>query len=1111
MIEQRRSTSQEFVSKELQRLTKELERQVSSGTYPTLDEQMALVNKLKETFFRAIRNTHTAAIMFQQFDILNPVKQATMVRSISWDVSGAYNRIEDTQVDLQTRMNKFAAFKRQVEDRVSRANGVVQGTAVLNDIGVFEIGDTFNDLNRIDQENPSAVPAMFQSRLGGILTLPREQADNVVPVQILVMNSSNGFVPDGQELEALQDDNADTWFEYHREAADQNDDTKLTLDLMIKLKLPTIVNLIRISPLILDDKAFPHIETIETSIDGRIYQDIRDSLPSFITKEEEDALFTLGPVGFRNQSAAEFVITPRICQFIKIRIRQSKKTEQTDLTFRQIIAIRDINIQQVQYQERGELLTTALPLPFLAKRVLVSQRAAQTDPLTTIAYQISLDGGATYSPMLVDTPLDINTGTPTSISVDGQKREARLRLTAVRNTENFNGIAAPLASTVKTVSESLPLGQIPLTFSLQTLPVQDTLRIFRPIAAIGKEGTLIGTGGGQDNLTVDMPVAVKPFTETVKINGYAWTRVANFDSSSPGDTHYTIDYNNKQIKFGNNTKGQVPEADIRLEAPAEKIVIPDTSPFEIELDHSHDFNSSNIDVTWTGKPAKISQEILRRGATEHPLAQNNILQSLRVREAVPAGVTSFVLQHIPLDRGALEFDDTIIFASGNWSTIPIISGNQFAPVKVWAGVSTAANNTTDSDFPGYVEYDAVARIVDVRSEYNTELYSSDELEIYRPTFNADAFGTEQGFINGKDELTRAGDYSIDFTNGIAYTFSDTPTEGNASINYYYSPKRDLEWQFGEGSKKIVLDDDSVLVNKNDLSFATTSVVTISGSTETTSTRYFFLFKDNRFIWMPFDEYYMSNPTIEISTAKMGTDDSSTGEQYVVPASKRPLQDTVPQTNFTFVPSDDFIKGFILPTGATRVNLEHDQVVKNSIRFIHLSDDINSFDDRIVTKDSLNNITVAPKPVKDVYGNSLTGSSVGTLTQRDIDGTKLVQEVRFINGKDELLVGGDYTVDYENGILYTFDPIPAYTIVQYEFSDIAVSYVANKELLQGTDFEVDLQALSVTINSLDEALDSPEGSILVRYSVVENFAQDPAKVQRYYTPILYGYKLKVSKG
>lgn len=1085
MIEQRRATSRAFINNELERLTRELERQVSSGDFPTLDEQMALINSLKETFFRAVRNTHTASMIFKQYDIFNPVKQVNLIKFINWDVAGAYNRTEDVQIDLQTRINKFDAFRRQVEDRVARANGVVQSTAIVNDIGVFEIGDTFNDLSRIDTEGEGTIPAMYQSRLGGILTLPRESSETIQPAKIIVMDSSNGFAPDGQEVETMQDDNSDTWFEYHREVADQNDDTKLTLDLLIKLKLPTMINLIRISPLVLDDKAFSRIETIETSIDGRLYQDIRDSLPGFITKDEEDALFTLGPVGFRNQSAAEFIITPRITQFIKIRIKQSKKTEQTDLTFRQIIAIRDINIQQVQYQDRGELLTTALPLPFLAKRVLVSQRAALTDPLTTIAYQVSLDGGATYFPILVDTPLDINTGTPTSISVDGQKREARLRLTAVRNTENFNGIAAPLASTITKVNETIPLSKVPINFPLRTLPVQDTLRIFRPIATIGKEGqgTRISNGGGQDNLTIDLPIKLKPFTEIVKINGHEWTRVANFSVSEPDAKEYTIDYNKSQIKFGDNTKGQVPESEVRLEAQAEKVVIPDTSPFIITLDHSHDFNTSHIDVIWTGRPSKVEQEVLRRGANEHPLENQNISESILVREEVPKGVTGFKLGFIPLNKDELTFDDTVVFPSGQWSTTQDIEDEVFSPVTV------AAVGITDTEFPGFVEYEAIARIVNKRATYSAELFSAAELDIYSPTFNSDIFKTKQAFINGKNELTQAGDYSIDFTAGVIYTFSETSIDGNNFVNYFYSPKRELVWSFSDTSKELIIADDSILVNKNDLS---TVIV------EQDDVRYFVTFKDNRFIWLPFADTYVDNPTVEVDTVLVDSD-------------LRPFQDTVPQTDFTFVPQDNFIMGTVLPTGKTRVDLEHDQLVKNSVRFIHVSDNINSFDDRIVTKDSSQVITVSDKPVKDVYGNSLTGSSVGTTTQRDVDKTKLVREVQFINGKDELIAGGDFAVDYENGVLYTVDPIPAYTIIQYEFSDIAVSYVANQELIEGTDFDADLQSLQVTINSLDEVLDVPDGSILVRYDVVENFSQDPAQVLRFYTPILYGYKLKASKG
>ena len=1085
MIEQKRTTSAGYISGELKRLTVKLEHEISTGKYPTLDEQTGLINKMEQAFFNALRNTHTSAITFKQYDILNPVKQASLVQAINWDISSGYDRIADVQIDLQSRMNKFFMFKRQVEDRVARANGVIQNTSVLNDLGVFELGDSFSDSNRIDADNPSSVVPMYQHRLAGIVTLPRKQATNIDPAQIIIMDSSNGFVPDGQELDTLSDNNPDTWFEYHREAIDESDDTKLQIDLLFKLKLPMLINLITISPLVLDDKAFPHIETIETSVDGRIYQDVSDSLPEFITKDEEDSLFTLGPVGFRNQSACEFVITPRICQFIKIRIRQSKKTEMLDKTFRQIIAIRDITIQQVEYQERGELLTTPLPLPFLAKRVLISQRIALTEPLTTVAYQISLDGGATYNPILPNIPLDINTGTPTSISVDGQKREARLRLTAVRNTENFNGIAAPLASTVKSISESFPLGEIPSTFSLRTLPIQDTLSIFRPLATIGKEnqGTVISQGGGQDNLTINLPIKVKPFTETIKINGHAWTRVADFSTSDPDANEYTIDYNKGQLKFGDNTKGQVPESEIRLEVPAEKVVIPDTSPFSVNLDYSHDFNVGNIDVKWTGRPTQISQEILRRGSTEHPLKNKYIAQSVSVRELVPAGVTSFILGHIPLDRTALEFDDTVVFVDGGWTTSQLISDNKFSPVQITTTTATGAS------YPGYVEYEAIAKIVNQRSTYNAELFNSSELQIYIPVFSSDIFAVEQDFINGKDELTQAGDYSINFTDGIAYSFSSTSIDGNSSVDYYYYPKKDLAWKFGKDSKQLIIEDASVLVNKNDLNLAVGLKNEI---------RYFFIFKNNRFIWMPFVESYISDPKVRVDTADLTAD-------------TRPLQETTPVTNFTFVPSNDLIRGKVLPAGGTRVSLDHEQIVKNSVRFIFMSDNINSYNDRIVTKDSLNNITVSPKPVKDVYGNSLTGSSIGITTQRDVDKTTLTREVRFINGKDELLSGGDYSVDYENGVLYTVDPIPAYTIIQYEHSNISVSYVANQQLSQETNYTLELQNLQVTINSVDEALDTPQGSLLVRYDVVENFAQDPAVVQSYYTPILYGYKLKASKG
>ena len=117
-----------------------------------------------------------------------------------------------------------------------------------------------------------------------------------------------------------------------------------------------------------------------------------------------------------------------------------------------------------------------------------------------------------------------------------------------------------------------------------------------------------------------------------------------------------------------------------------------------------------------------------------------IAQSLTVREDVPVSSTSFRLGYIPLDRNALTFDDTVVFASGSWVATQDIE-TLLSPVLI------STTLTTDSESPGYVEYEAIARIVDKRDTYNVELFSSDELDIYSPVFNSTVFGTEQTFIN----------------------------------------------------------------------------------------------------------------------------------------------------------------------------------------------------------------------------------------------------------------------------------------------------------------------------------------------------------------------------
>ncbi|MEK3885334.1 RICIN domain-containing protein [Paenibacillus sp. PL2-23] len=47
-------------------------------------------------------------------------------------------------------------------------------------------------------------------------------------------------------------------------------------------------------------------------------------------------------------------------------------------------------------------------------------------------------------------------------------------------------------------------------------------------------------------------------TETVKVNGGTWTKVANFNGSGTNSAHYTIDYQTGKITFGDGVKGKIP-------------------------------------------------------------------------------------------------------------------------------------------------------------------------------------------------------------------------------------------------------------------------------------------------------------------------------------------------------------------------------------------------------------------------------------------------------------------------------------------------------------------------------------------------------------------------
>jgi hypothetical protein len=366
------------------------------------------------------------------------------------------------------RADRLFSLIRTVDNKLDHASTNVKAFTRLNELGIFEISDSFNDSTYITDEQ--AQSKLFMGS-GGYLTLPRLDTTKLEVLNVRILDSSNGSIQYGHGLDAIKDGNIETWFEYSRGGLSAEDDTQLNLDMIFNLKGTRVVNFIKITPINLDDKSFPIIADISTSVDGREYKSIKSSLPSDIEPEEEEILFTLGPVGSRNKPEVEFVFTPRTAKYVKISITQGKKSEAEDGTYIQKIGVRDVELSQIRYKGAGELVTSAFKLPFIPTKVLLTERTASTKPLTRTEYRVSVDGDGQYFNIEPDDVLEINTGSNNSVNVTRQINEIKLKINAVRDDSKFNGVAAPLAENIVTINTIVDVDNIPLTFRLQNIPI----------------------------------------------------------------------------------------------------------------------------------------------------------------------------------------------------------------------------------------------------------------------------------------------------------------------------------------------------------------------------------------------------------------------------------------------------------------------------------------------------------------------------------------------------------------------------------------------------------------------------------------------------------------
>ena len=1079
MLNSQFSPSSRAIENKLLRLSRELEQKIRIGNYSTEDEFFAAFNESLWDFYTYLRVPMADRIEIKHRDTLSPTVMLQILKAAVNDIQEGYDRIGETQDEILRRNNRYASSMRDVLARIQHANNITASVSRVIEDNTFEVGDSFADETLLDGPGPGGKAAHINGE-AGLLSLSQLTTTTVPISTVKVLKSSNGSEQRDHPLAAMTDGSVDTWFEYRRTG--ELDNEPLVLELLISLQTVQIVNQILIFPLGLDDRAFPRIIDISTSLDGKTYESIRSSIPTFLSKEEEDALFILGPIGFRNQDHADFTFTPRTCQFIRLKIQQGKRIRlENQQQLR--IAIRDFKVNQIEYEDTSEIMSRVFPLAFSPRKLKLIERAVETEPLTSLLYQVSFDEGAQWYDIVAGQDVEINTGSINSLDVPGKLASVKLKILAARDRAKFNGLARPLAGSIRTISNRIGIDGVPVEVGLENIPLESSLLVSRLVASVGTDYAYpLQRANGEPDLTIDLPISIRPFSETVKVNGQAWTRVADFNDGTPSDRWYSIDYTNQKIRFSDARLAMLPEGEIGLQLDPEPVLLPDSLPLKIDLDNAHDFNAEHTAVYWYDRVRFTKEEPLGRGATKFQVENFPVVQTIDTNEDIPTNVGSFYLDHITNENGPILFSDTAKFAilvegtpsaAGEYSVVPVVSGI-ISPLLVTVYGRTNPNNA------GTATMEARAKIISPKSSYDSNQWLVDigypslgkisgVLETFYPQFSDNSvFKTQKTFVDGSTEMSQAGDYSIDHENGTIYSFAPTQEQGTTFIKYSYQTRRALNWEFvSDNPKQLVINDDSFLVTKND-QFAATVI-------DSDDFRHYIVYKDNRYIWVP------------VTTSGTSFVDSEV---------------TIPFT------SDDFLRGYILPAGRTRIRLPHQLIVRNSLRFFFLSNDTNAYDDRIVTRNDDGSITVSPKPIRDVYGTAFDGIGVGARTQRDVDKLSITRERPFVDGKRELEKGGDYSVDYENGILYTYTPVPQHTMVKYEYADVRVTYVATQILRVDEQYTLDLNNLILNITSIGGTTDLTGSELLVRYDIIDQLREDPVRIYRHYSPLLLGYQLKI---
>jgi hypothetical protein len=589
-----------FLNK-LDTLLEKLRVQYEAGFFETQEDVIEEFNRAIEGFYASLKTPILK---------LRPVREGTppsfanynlLFGDVERDLRVIFKEVDTLERMILRNFNYMVSERDKVNKLLKRVSSKVGDYVLYSDDpigGAIYFKDSFNDTSKTDfgselLKEPQC--EIYQAE--GIVTLPiiREGSSVVSNVKVKINEEhSNGSSGNYQELGAaphdelrdVLDSNPDTWFEYERVQRTRSvEDESLKLDLTLYFDQPQVVNFIRINPNNFGTQTPVVIKSIDTSFDGAVWVSVKDDIPiaGFLQEDEED-IFTLAPSTSKFAGQGLYTFTPRKVKYIRLLLEQvtpylidTPGGEQ----WRYAIGIRDIELQAIKYQTKGDIISQSFSsvLEIQKVSVLASENPFEASELADVLHQVSPDDGASWysiqpqdrSGTEIPEILSFNTADENAISTPSPVYTLRHRMTLSRETDAFVEGSSTFRRTVKSGMDILTLPLVsPVTVTLTRPPVAGSLVLMNPLwGARSQQGDItaskqvLGLSNGQPGMRLTLPQEITDKIKSgdigfdeVKIwvdNDSRWLRAPN-DWTDVGryDRVYILDTSgdNGIIQFG---------------------------------------------------------------------------------------------------------------------------------------------------------------------------------------------------------------------------------------------------------------------------------------------------------------------------------------------------------------------------------------------------------------------------------------------------------------------------------------------------------------------------------------------------------------------------------